>query len=49
MLGWTGEKILVAGDSAGGLLVTNIVQRSIINQIRVPDVLVPIYTPFLCN
>lgn len=29
-LGWTGEKIIVVGDSAGGVLVTNIVQRAII-------------------
>ena len=27
--------------------MTNIVQRAIISQIRVPDVLIPIYTPFL--
>jgi len=47
LLGWTGEKIICVGDSAGGVLVTNIVQRAIISQIRVPDVLIPIYTPFL--
>jgi hypothetical protein len=41
-LGWTGERIIVVGDSAGGLLVTNIVQRSIINQVRIPDALVPV-------
>jgi hormone-sensitive lipase len=46
-LGWTGEKILVVGDSAGGVLVTNICQRSIMFGIRVPDALVVIYTPFL--
>jgi acetyl esterase/lipase len=28
-LGWTGEKIICVGDSAGGVLVTNIVQRAI--------------------
>ena len=49
MLGWTGEKIVLVGDSAGGLLSTNIVQRAILAQVRVPDVLVPIYTPFLSN
>lgn len=49
MLGWTGEKIICVGDSAGGLLVTNIVQRAILSQIRIPDVLVPIYAPFLCT
>ena len=46
-LGWTGEKIICVGDSAGGVLVTNIVQRAINNNIRVPDALIPIYTPFL--
>jgi len=49
VLGWTGEKIVLVGDSAGGLLSTNIVQRAILAQVRVPDALVPIYTPFLSN
>ncbi len=48
-LGWTGEKIVCVGDSAGGVLVTNIVQRSIFHDIRIPDALVPIYTPFLLS
>ncbi len=48
-LGWTGEKIVCVGDSAGGVLVTNIVQRSILHEIRIPDALVPIYTPFLLS
>jgi hypothetical protein len=48
-LGWTGESIICVGDSAGGVLVTNIVQRAIIHNVRIPDVLVPIYTPFLCT
>lgn len=47
LLGWTGERIIVVGDSAGGVLVTNIVQRAINCQVRVPDALVPIYAPFL--
>lgn len=46
-LGWTGEKIICVGDSAGGVLSTNIVQRAIHANIRVPDALIPIYTPFL--
>ena len=46
-LGWSGEKIILVGDSAGGILITNIVQRAIMIGIRIPDVLVPIYTPFL--
>ena len=48
LLGWTGERIVCMGDSAGGLLVTNIVQRAIVAGVRVPDALVPIYAPFLC-
>ena len=49
LLGWTGEKIICVGDSAGGTLVTNIVQQAITHKIRIPDALVPIYTPFLLN
>jgi len=49
MLGWTGEKIICVGDSAGGVMVTNVVQQAIINKIRIPDALVPIYTPFLAT
>jgi len=45
-LGWTGEKIILVGDSAGGVLVTNIVQRAIKSEIRIPDALIPIYAPF---
>lgn len=47
LLGWSGKNIICVGDSAGGVLVTNIVQRAIVNQIRIPDALVPIYSPFL--
>jgi acetyl esterase/lipase len=46
-LGWTGENVICVGDSAGGVLVTNVVQRAIMTGIQVPDALVPIYTPFL--
>ena len=49
VLGWTGERIICVGDSAGGLMVTNIVQQAIVNKIRIPDALVAIYTPFLCT
>ncbi len=49
MLGWTGEKIICVGDSAGGVLVTNIVQRAILNNVRIPDALIPIYAPFLLS
>ena len=47
MLGWTGEKIVLLGDSAGGVLITNIVQRSILLGIRKPNAMVAVYTPFL--
>lgn len=49
LLGWTGEKIICVGDSAGGVLVTNVVQRAIISQIRIPDAVIPIYAPFLLS
>ena len=49
MLGWTGERIICVGDSAGGVMVTNVVQQAIINKVRIPDALVPIYTPFLAT
>jgi acetyl esterase/lipase len=47
LLGWTGECVICTGDSAGGVLATNIVQQAIHSSIRVPDVLMPIYSPFL--
>lgn len=47
ILGWTGERIICVGDSAGGVLSTNVVQRAIATGIRIPDALIPIYTPFL--
>ena len=46
--GWTGEKVIMCGDSAGGNLVVcttlNLIRMDIK---RLPDGLVPIYTPFL--
>ncbi|CEF68232.1 Hormone-sensitive lipase [Strongyloides ratti] len=46
--GWTGEKIVFVGDSAGGNLITSVTMRLIsLNVKRMPDALVPIYTPFL--
>uniref|UniRef100_A0A0N5BSJ9 Hormone-sensitive lipase n=1 Tax=Strongyloides papillosus TaxID=174720 RepID=A0A0N5BSJ9_STREA len=46
--GWTGEKIVFVGDSAGGNLITSLTMRLIsLNVKRMPDALVPIYTPFL--
>uniref|UniRef100_A0AAF5D6L6 Alpha/beta hydrolase fold-3 domain-containing protein n=2 Tax=Strongyloides stercoralis TaxID=6248 RepID=A0AAF5D6L6_STRER len=46
--GWTGEKIVFVGDSAGGNLVTSVTMRLInLNVKRMPDALVPIYTPFI--
>ncbi len=47
MLGWTGEKIICIGDSAGGTFATNIVQQAIINNVRIPDALVPVYGSFV--
>jgi hormone-sensitive lipase len=47
-LGWTGEKIVLVGDSAGGNLIVSLALRLIeLNTKRMPDALVPIYTPFL--
>ena len=46
--GWTGEKICMVGDSAGGNLITSVCLRLIeLNATRLPDGIVPIYTPFL--
>ena len=36
-LGWTGDRVIVSGDSAGGNLVTGLVLQCIIHDIRVPD------------
>lgn len=46
--GWTGQKIVLCGDSAGGNLVMCTTLKLIdINAKRLPNGLVPIYTPFL--
>uniref|UniRef100_A0A7E4VSK6 Hormone-sensitive lipase n=1 Tax=Panagrellus redivivus TaxID=6233 RepID=A0A7E4VSK6_PANRE len=46
--GWTGEKIVMTGDSAGGNLIVSVTLNLIqISAARLPDGLVPIYTPFL--
>ncbi|XP_014668106.1 PREDICTED: hormone-sensitive lipase-like [Priapulus caudatus] len=47
LLGSTGERICVVGDSAGGNLVTALTLRAITNGVRVPDGLLTIYTPFV--
>lgn len=47
-LGWTGERLCMVGDSAGGNLVVSTVLKMIeIGVKRLPDGIVPIYTPFL--
>lgn len=46
IVGWTGEHVVVAGDSAGGNLVTSLVVNCIEKGIRKPNGLVCIYTPF---
>jgi hormone-sensitive lipase len=46
--GWTGSKIVMVGDSAGGNLVVSVNLRLIELRVkRKPDGIVPIYTPFL--
>ena len=46
LLGSTGERIIVAGDSAGGNLVTTITMQAIQRGVRVPDGQFLVYTPF---
>ncbi|KRX25981.1 Hormone-sensitive lipase [Trichinella nelsoni] len=47
-LGWTGEYLCFAGESAGGLLLTSTCLKLIqLDVARLPDKLVTIYTPFL--
>lgn len=46
--GWTGEKICMVGDSAGGNLIMALNLRLIqLNIKRLPDGLISIYTPFI--
>jgi hormone-sensitive lipase len=48
ILGWTGEKICMVGDSAGGNLIVSVSLRLVeLGAKRMPDGLIPIYTPFL--
>ncbi|KAI1693883.1 alpha/beta hydrolase fold domain-containing protein [Ditylenchus destructor] len=46
--GWSGEKVCMVGDSAGGNLIISMNLRLIeLGAKRLPDGIVPIYTPFL--
>lgn len=47
LLGSTAEKVIVAGDSAGGLLLTGVILLCIELNIRVPDGALLVYTPQL--
>ncbi|XP_052059671.1 hormone-sensitive lipase-like [Mytilus californianus] len=47
LLGWTGERICFAGDSAGGNLMMATAIRAASFQIRVPDGIMAAYTPFM--
>uniref|UniRef100_A0A5S6QQI0 Hormone-sensitive lipase n=1 Tax=Trichuris muris TaxID=70415 RepID=A0A5S6QQI0_TRIMR len=47
-LGWTGERICLVGESAGGLLLTSLCLKLIeLNASRLPDGLVVAYAPFM--
>ncbi|CAF3803316.1 unnamed protein product [Adineta steineri] len=46
-LGWTGKTLLLAGDSAGGNLVTIVTIKAIEAGLRKPDSIICFYTPFL--
>ncbi|KAI6192718.1 Hosl-1 [Aphelenchoides besseyi] len=46
--GWDGKKLLMVGDSAGGNLIVSVALRlAQLKAARMPDGLIPIYTPFL--
>ena len=45
IVGSTAEKIVIVGDSAGGNLLLATMLRAIEDGIRLPDGIVPIYTP----
>ena len=47
LLGWTGQRIVLTGDSAGGNLVVAVTMLAIANKIRQPDFLFPIYPALL--
>eukprot|EP00092_Neocalanus_flemingeri_P034140 GFUD01037127.1.p1 GENE.GFUD01037127.1~~GFUD01037127.1.p1 ORF type:complete len:459 (-),score=76.84 GFUD01037127.1:87-1301(-) len=46
-LGTTGKKIILAGDSAGGNLITSLTLKTITNCIRIPDALLLSYASLL--
>lgn len=47
-IGWTGEKVCMVGDSAGGNLIVSVCLKLVeLDVKRLPDGIVPIYTPFL--
>ncbi|KAG8186027.1 hypothetical protein JTE90_004447 [Oedothorax gibbosus] len=48
-LGWTGEIICVAGDSAGGNILMGIVLKAIALNIRLPDAVMCAYTPLILD
>lgn len=48
-LGWTGERICLAGDSAGGNLCLALCLKLMQMQLRLPDALFCAYTPVLLN
>ncbi len=49
LLGTTAERVVFAGDSAGGNIVVGVTMKCIETGIRVPDGLFAIYTPFLVS
>ncbi|GAB1604851.1 hormone-sensitive lipase-like isoform X1 [Argonauta hians] len=48
-VGWTGERICFAGDSAGGNLVLAVTLRAIDSNIRIPDAIQTVYTSGLIS
>ncbi|CAF4928443.1 unnamed protein product [Rotaria sp. Silwood1] len=46
-LGWTGKTLFLAGDSAGGNLITVFTIKAIEAGLRKPDAIICFYTPFL--
>ncbi|CAN7983804.1 unnamed protein product [Ixodes hexagonus] len=48
-LGWTGERICVAGDSAGGNLCLALCLRMVEMELRTPDSVFCAYTPTMLN
>jgi len=42
-LGWTGQRVVLAGDSAGGNLAVAVALRCVKEKLRVPDAIVPFY------